>query len=61
MKKIILAVLIIWGFVSFLICVSEDESNFVSCLLWKLAGLLSFGACILTGAWLDKKGYLPKL
>lgn len=61
MKKLVLGILIFWGIISFLLVCCEDEENFAACMLWKGAGLASFLVCMLTGAWLNKKGYLPKL
>lgn len=62
-QHLILSVIGLWGFISFIILAGEEDpldpmplGRF--CLI-KSLGLISLFLCFLTGKWADKKGLLP--
>ena len=63
-QKIILSVLIIWGFCSFIALAAEESPNSHLTIgefgAFKGIALASFVLCMLAGYWLEKKGMLPE-
>ena len=61
---VILTLLMLWGFASFLVLAGEDAPGepptpLREFLLIKAGALASFGLCFLVGRWLNRKGLLP--
>ena len=64
-KWSVMTVLMLWGFISFIVVAGdEDPENpmpLIQFFVVKMIGMLSLAACFMTGKLLDKKGWLPEM
>lgn len=61
---VVLTILFLWGFISFLFIVGEEapgeQSTLGKFIIIKGCALVSLALCFLVGRWLHRKGALPE-
>jgi hypothetical protein len=65
MKWVYMTVIVFWGILSFILMCGEDTPDNPMTMLeffeLKVLAVVSFGLCLLTARWLDRKGLLPDM